>query len=215
MARRYYKDTFDRIPEEKRKRILDAATKEFASNGFRGTNINTIAAQAGISVGSVYKYFASKEGLFLTVIDEGYRALDKTLWEIIADEGDIYQKIERILRAAIAYSRENPELIQIYLNSTTEGLAYMAEELSRKIETIAAQYYQSLIAAFRVKGLVASDVDEAIAAFCLDNLFLIVQFSYACTYYKERLKIFSGKNAIEEDERMIKGMMQFIRRALS
>ena len=128
---------------------------------------------------------------------------------------DRAKKRERILRAAIAYSRENPELIQIYLNSTTEGLAYMAEELSRKIETIAAQYYQSLIAAFRVKGLVASDVDEAIAAFCLDNLFLIVQFSYACTYYKERLKIFSGKNAIEEDERMIKGMMQFIRRALS
>lgn len=215
MAGPYHKATFDRISEAKRARILDAATREFAAKGFRGTNINTIAAEAGISVGSVYKYFASKEDLFLTVIDEGYRALDKTLWEIIADEGDIYQKIERILRAAITYSRENPRIIQIYLTCTTEGLSHLSPELSRKIETITAQYYQSLIATFRSKGLVALDVDEAVAAFCLDSLFVIFQFSYACTYYQERLKIFVGPQALNDDERLLQGLMQFIRRALS
>lgn len=215
MARKYYKETFERLSEEKRARILDAALEEFASKGFRETNINTIAAAAGISVGAVYKYFASKEDLILTVLDEGYRALDKILWEIIADEGDIFTKIERILRAAMNYSRQNPRIIQCYLSGTTEGFAALSPDLSRKIETIAAQYYRSLIAAFRDKGLIAADVDESVAAFCLDSLFLIFQFSYACTYYKERLKIFVDQNALQDDERMLQGLMQFIRRAMS
>lgn len=211
----YHTPTFERLSAAKRSRILKAASGEFASKGFQGTNVNTIAAAAGISVGAVYKYFASKEDLFLTVVDMGYSALDKILWEIIADEGDIFQKIERLLRAAIAYSRENPEIVQVYLNMTTQGLAYLSRDLSGKIETIAAQYYQSLVAAFRAKGLVASDVDERIAAFCLDSLLLIFQFSYACTYYQERLKIFVGPQAFDDDERLIRGLMQFIRRALS
>ena len=214
MPRKYHKETFDKISGEKRERLLAVATSEFAAKGFAGTNINHIASRARISIGSLYRYFASKEDLFLTVLDQGYQALDRILWEIIAAEGDLFEKIEKILRAAQSYSRDHPAIIQIYLGSTgEEGLAHLSKELSQKIESIAANYYRSLIASARTTGMVAPDVDERVAAFCLDSLFLILQFSYA--YYRERIKIFAGENALDEDEHIIAGMMQFIRRALS
>ncbi len=214
MERKFHKVTFDRIPEEKRERILAASLCEFAASGFKGTNISTIAKAAGISIGAVYKYFPSKEDLFMAVIDYGYQDLDKVLLEIIAGEDDIFIKIERILRAAMNYSREKPQVIQVYLHCTSEGLPVLAKKISQKIETIAARYYRSLIADFRARGKVAPDVDEGVAAFCLDSLILVFQFSYACTYYSERMRIFAGASAADEDERMINGVLQFIKRGL-
>lgn len=215
MAIKYYKEAFDRIPEEKRARILKAATLEFASKGFRGANIRIIASSAEISVGVLYKYFASKEDIFLTVVDEGFSTLNNFLWKIIADEGDIFQKSEKILTMAINFSRQNPHLIQIYLNSTTESLSHRFSELYQKIEAAAAQFYPVLISSYRSKGLISQDVDESIAAFCIDSLIMVFQFSYACTYYKERMKLFAGRNVFKDDEHMVQGVLQFIRKALS
>ena len=57
----FYKSTFENLPEEKRKRIITAATEEFANNGFENTSIQQIAKKSNISVGSIYKYFQNKK----------------------------------------------------------------------------------------------------------------------------------------------------------
>lgn len=215
MTRKFHKETFDNISEEKRSRILRVATGEFAAKGFGSTNINTIASKAGISVGSVYRYFASKEDLFLTLAEQFYADLDEALWPIITDEGDIFEKMERIIVMAREHARGNPEITQLYLDCTTEGLSEISRELSSKIEGISAQYYRSLIATAKTKGLVADDVDEAVAAFCVDSLFLVTQFSYSASYFKERMKVYISEDILDDDERVIKGMAQFIRRALA
>jgi AcrR family transcriptional regulator len=44
--------------------ILDAAMAEFAHNGFAGTRLTDVAQRAGISHGTIYNYFDSKEALF-------------------------------------------------------------------------------------------------------------------------------------------------------
>ena len=64
MKKRFHKEIFDRIPEERRKNLLETAIHEFAHHGFDNANINTIAEKAGISVGSIYKYFDTKKDLF-------------------------------------------------------------------------------------------------------------------------------------------------------
>ena len=45
----FHKEAFDKIPEEKRKRVLDAATTEFAQYGFENTSIQQIAKKAEIT----------------------------------------------------------------------------------------------------------------------------------------------------------------------
>ncbi|KUK10884.1 MAG: Transcriptional regulator, TetR family [Clostridia bacterium 41_269] len=51
-------------PEEKKRRILDAAAKVFSKKGFHKAKIEEIAKEAGIGKGTIYEYFASKEELF-------------------------------------------------------------------------------------------------------------------------------------------------------
>jgi TetR/AcrR family transcriptional repressor of mexJK operon len=53
----------------KRRAILDAATEIFLRNGYLGTNMDEISAQAAVSKQTVYKQFAGKEALFLAIVD--------------------------------------------------------------------------------------------------------------------------------------------------
>ena len=50
--------------EERRGQILDAALTVFSQKGYHATNVSDVAAQAGVSQGTIYWYFESKEELF-------------------------------------------------------------------------------------------------------------------------------------------------------
>ncbi len=213
--KKHHKKAFEKIQKEKRDRIRKAAITEFADKGFIAANINVIAKNAGVSIGSMYNYFESKEELLLSVIDYGYTILEEIIFRVIAEDGDIFTKIENLLRAAQQYSRKYPELNQIYLDISSEGLSHLSKRLSRKIESISAQFYRSLIVQAKTEGLVDSGLDAEVTAFCLDNLILLLQYSYTSDYFKERMKIFAGEDVLKDDERMISGMMRFIRGGLT
>lgn len=57
-----------RAPEDRRGAILHAALAEFEANGLEGARMDVIAAAAGLSKGSVYRYFPHKTGLFEATI---------------------------------------------------------------------------------------------------------------------------------------------------
>jgi len=54
---------------DKREEVLDIASETFLSKGYDGTSINVMAREAGISKESIYRYFGSKEDLFLAVVE--------------------------------------------------------------------------------------------------------------------------------------------------
>ncbi len=209
----HYKEAFDKLPDEKKERILRAATSEFAGKGFPGANINVIAKKAGISIGAMYNYFGSKDDLFLTIIDRAHSILAQVIDEVEQADADIFKSIEKLLRDAQAYSKRYPELTQIYLDMTSEGLSHLSRQLSGQMETISSRFYQALIAKAAEEGRIDPGIDIRVASFCLDNLIMMIQYSYASDYFKERMQIFIGPDASRDDERIIQGMMHFIRGA--
>lgn len=57
-------DRFYRLPEDRRRKLLEVAGAEFAEKGFDAASLNTILAAAGLSKGSYYYYFVDKEDLY-------------------------------------------------------------------------------------------------------------------------------------------------------
>lgn len=57
------------ISEERRAQILEAATSVFIQKGFNGASVDDIAARAGLSKGSLYWYFDSKDDIILGILD--------------------------------------------------------------------------------------------------------------------------------------------------
>lgn len=72
-----------RIPE-----ILDAALACFAEKGFAGTRMDDVAARAGITKGTIYLYFESKEALFKALARQSIGAqLENVLAHVQAFQG--------------------------------------------------------------------------------------------------------------------------------
>jgi len=55
--------------------ILEGARRLFATNGFDATSIDDIAEAAGVAKGAVYHHFASKEAVFLRVLEDVQAAI--------------------------------------------------------------------------------------------------------------------------------------------
>ena len=87
--------TFERLPEEKKDRILQAARAEFIHNPYEKTSINRILAEAGIPKGSFYQYFDDKSDLFSLCINAVYRRLideRKKNGELLLESGMLRMK---------------------------------------------------------------------------------------------------------------------------
>jgi len=213
MQSNYFTESFSKISEEKRQKILNVAIEEFSEHGFGSANINNIAKKAGVSVGSLYKYFDNKEHLFLTVIHHGVEILKNVLQEIMKSDEKLENRIEKIIRAIQLHSRNNVPLTKLYNEMTTESQSGIVWKIASDMENATAGLYASLIEEAQKAGEIRPDVNPALFAFYLDNLFLMLQFSYACEYYKERMKIYVGEDISDNDELVVEQLMKFIRGA--
>ncbi|MHC4176982.1 MAG: TetR/AcrR family transcriptional regulator [Planctomycetota bacterium] len=100
---------------QKEAAILDCATEVFAEVGFQNAEMQVIAEKAGVGKGTVYRYFRSKEELFMAAADAGMKKLEVHIYRAIdATEG----VIDLVWRAGLAYAeffRDHPELVEIFI----------------------------------------------------------------------------------------------------
>ncbi|MCZ6508759.1 MAG: TetR/AcrR family transcriptional regulator, partial [Acidobacteria bacterium] len=73
MSQRTPAPTRTRDPKATRDAILQAATREIHTNGFRSAGLDSILAEAGVTKGALYHHFGSKHELGLAVLEESVR----------------------------------------------------------------------------------------------------------------------------------------------
>ncbi|SFG34799.1 TetR/AcrR family transcriptional regulator [Oribacterium sp. WCC10] len=98
---------FEKLSEEKKKRILDAAKEEFARVSFEEASINQIIKNAGISRGSFYTYFEDKNDLLRYIFDEQDEMNKKFLRELVLEnDGDFWKAVTEWTRKVAGYLKE-------------------------------------------------------------------------------------------------------------
>ena len=211
---KHHKPTFDNIAPEKRQRILDAATVEFSLHGFENANMTVIAKKAQVSVGSLYKYFESKQDLFLTVVQHSIRSMTELLDRLAVSQEDILVKVERIIREIQRTSKESAVLLRLYNGMTAEINPRFASQFAYEMESLTARIYRVAIEEGKKAGDIREDIDAPFAAWLLDNIFMLLQFSYACDYYIERFGIYAGSDITERDDFVVEQCLKFVKSAL-
>jgi AcrR family transcriptional regulator len=212
---RFHTKTFDNIDAERREAILGVAIAEFADKGFNGMSINGLARKAGVSIGSLYSYFPSKEDLFLTIVEKGHDLLAEALSDIDPTAG-FMATYNTLLYRARDYAKSYPELNLIYLDATTQGLRHLAKRLSGSLESLTVDLYQRLLGAAAATGEITLGGNPGVTAFCLDNIIVLFQFSFASDYHRNRLRLFLGVPDGDEvdEEKLIATILDFVRGAL-
>lgn len=89
--------------EATRARILDVALDLFRSQGFEETTMRGIAAAAGVSLGSAYYYFESKEDLVMAFYERAIEAMTPTMDAVVAGSGSFEEKIAALMAVKFEY----------------------------------------------------------------------------------------------------------------
>ncbi|MDE2363964.1 MAG: TetR/AcrR family transcriptional regulator [Hyphomicrobiales bacterium] len=84
------------IDSAKGRQILDGARKVFLADGFDGASMNDIARVAGVSKGTIYSYFASKEALFEALVREDRRVQAEQLGAYDDHQGPVAEVMRRM-----------------------------------------------------------------------------------------------------------------------
>jgi len=107
--------TFFNLPEEKKKRVINAAVDEFAQNGYTKSNITRMVNKAEIAKGSFYQYFEDKEDLYRHILKKAVEKKFKYVQKELNDyEGDdFFEYWRRLNIAGLKYAEDNIKLAEV------------------------------------------------------------------------------------------------------
>lgn len=205
-----------KLTDEKKNEIMETGIRVFAEYGFERANTNVIAREAGISVGVLFKYYKDKEGFFAACLTRSIDMLKSVLQSVLQTEGSSFDKAECLFRAVIDFSRSHGDYIRMYHQISLGGNKALTERLAEEIESVSSEVYSAYIAEAQKKGELRADISPSLAAFFFDNLLMMLQFSYSCDYYRQRLRQYTGLESDDEsaDEKMISELLRFVEGAL-
>ncbi|WP_433402016.1 TetR/AcrR family transcriptional regulator [Streptomyces sp. CA-146814] len=152
-------------PKPARVRIVDAAHELMGSFGLAHTTTKEIARAAGCSEAALYKYFPSKEELFVTVLKERLPKLGGLLDGLVAGEGTVEANLTEVARqAALFYAQTFPMAASLYAEPQLKS---SHEQGMRELGTGPHKPIQGLDAYLRAEqraGRVRADADTYASA---------------------------------------------------
>jgi AcrR family transcriptional regulator len=119
-------DLAETRPEQRRRRkaerpgeILEAAFTEFSRHGFAATTLDAIAERAGVTKGTIYVYFDSKEHLFISMVRELTKATLDTMQDMFArhagSTADLLRESFRYIYQHIVEDRRRREIARMLI----------------------------------------------------------------------------------------------------
>jgi AcrR family transcriptional regulator len=162
----HLKDPEVKDPEvgAKRRQIIDGACRIFLAQGFDAASMGAIAREAGVSKGTLYVYFKSKEELFEAIVEEQVKWQAEQILTF-DDQADVESELRRVgeqltqllcrrpggvspLRTVIAIADRMPELgTRFYQSGPARSIAYLRQYLETKVAQGILQPHDCQVAA--------------------------------------------------------------------
>ncbi|MCI0705484.1 MAG: TetR/AcrR family transcriptional regulator [Planctomycetia bacterium] len=95
--------------------ILDTAARVFATYGFANTQVQTIAKHIGVGNGTVYRYFPTKEQLFLSAVERGLQELEAEMDAVLAEPLDALELMRKAIQTYFEFFQRRPEMVELFI----------------------------------------------------------------------------------------------------
>ncbi|TAL34421.1 MAG: TetR/AcrR family transcriptional regulator [Spirochaetes bacterium] len=137
----------DKEREERRGQILNAARTLMFEKGIASATMQRIATLGGMSVGTIYLYFESKEEVFAALQEEGLDLLGERITRAVESADGPEDGIRRMAGAYLAFSVENKKYFDIinYFLSAPDVL--FPPRLKKRIDTHGNKILESVVKA--------------------------------------------------------------------
>ena len=151
-----------RKDSEKHHRIIEAATKVFAKNGFYQSKIAQIAKEAGVADGTIYIYFENKDDILISLFEEQMKAVLDNMTLQLTKIDDPAEKLEIFASThldLIEKNKDMAEIIQVELRQSGKFMKeYKNERFLEYLDIIG-----DIISEGQKRGLFRKDVIPGVA----------------------------------------------------
>jgi AcrR family transcriptional regulator len=162
-----------RIREEQRAKILEAALKVFAKKGTAAT-MAEIATAADVSYGLVYRYFSNKEAIFQALVEMLLQSGAEGVQQFLKMPGTPGERIDFMISNVVKARRERPEFFQLFYHVLDDETLPedFRERVSRQGQFIQNTMRQLIVEGQATGEVAGDDPDQLVIAVlaCFDGL---------------------------------------------
>ncbi len=153
MARSAASKTQTRIQREKTELIMTAALEVFATFGYRGSTIDQIATEAGLSKPNLLYYFDGKQEIHARLLE---RLLDRWLepLKILDAKGEPIEEITAYVMRKLEMARDFPRESRLFANEILQGAPRIMEQISGPLKSLVDEK-AAVIKSWSEAGLIA------------------------------------------------------------
>ncbi|MBU4606397.1 MAG: TetR/AcrR family transcriptional regulator, partial [Proteobacteria bacterium] len=112
---------------DKHRRIIEAAVKVFAKNGFFNSKVSEIARAANVADGTIYLYFQNKDDILICLFEEEMSKVLNKMRHALEGITDPARKLERFALAHLSLVEEAQELAEIIQVEIRQSSKFMKE----------------------------------------------------------------------------------------
>jgi AcrR family transcriptional regulator len=161
---------FQQIRDERRQAILDKAAEVFAAKGLASVKISDLAKAAGISQGLLYRYFTSKEDVFIALLEKPVTGAIQWTQAAKDYDGSPLNQLRRLTEQFLKGMSEEPLYFQILTQAM--ALSGRAFENLMKLQTVVNVLRELIIKGQKNGEIVKGDPDQQIFLYlgCLYGL---------------------------------------------
>lgn len=177
------------LADLKQKSIIDASVNEFANNGFKNASVNKIVEKAGISKGSLFNYFKSKNLLFDHIYQIALREVKTYLAKVRneSENDDFFTRFSKIINSGVTFINKHPRLAKIYFRLLNSDDSPHGKAIIKKLHSEAIRYLSDFVDTGIERNELPSDLNPNTVAFLMEStLNRILQVHY--------LEIFDAKS---------------------
>lgn len=131
---------FEKIPEDKRKKIIDVCMEEFAKKGYEKASTNNIVKKAGIPKGTLFYFFGNKKKLYFYILDY---AIDKFITkfnqENVRLSSDLFERLIQRGLVKLKIATKEPLLYGIIYGSIVNTPDNLKKEIYKKYSKLSAE----------------------------------------------------------------------------
>lgn len=141
--------SFEALPDEKRRRIMNAALYLFSRNGYKRTAVDDIVERAQISKGSVFYYFGSKKKFFLYLYEYAIKLTNDTvLSHLDRRDTDFFSRIFNIQQIKLCLMTDYPDMYNFTAKAALETDSDVAEDIVK-----ISSYYRTNVMTYATESI--------------------------------------------------------------